>query len=101
MPELNFTQSELVEITDAINEVIDRILASGDSDQYETKYGTLTLLQSAQAKIMPAAFGFHPDDTIWGPVQAKQIEAIRVQQGLPEEAGAGEVALWAATVTRR
>lgn len=33
--------------------------------------------------------------------QVKRIAEIRVQQGLPEQAGAGEVAHWAATVTRR
>lgn len=101
MSELNFSQSELVEISDAINEVITRLLGSGDPDQNEKKYGALTLLQSAQAKIMPAAFGFHPDDTIWGPDQAKRIADIRVKQGLPEQASAGEVTHWAATVTRR
>lgn len=36
-----------------------------------------------------------------GPDQAKRIAEIRAQQGLPEQAGAGEVAHWAATVTRR
>ncbi len=101
MSELNFTQSELVEISDAINEVLARLLGSNDPSQDEKKYGTLTLLQSAQSKIMPAAFGFRPDDTPWGPEQAKRIEAIRTQQGLPEKATAGEIAHWAATVTRR
>lgn len=47
-------------------------------DQNERKYGTLTPLKSAQAKIMPAAFGFHPDDTIWGPDQAKYVVQLAV-----------------------
>lgn len=65
MPELNFTQSELVEISDAVNVVITRLLASGDSDQNEKKYGTLTLLRSAQGRSRTGRRPSPAADTNW------------------------------------
>lgn len=98
---LTFTQNELVEISDAIVQAIRKTLADGDASQDEKKYGTLTLLQEAQAKIMPVAFGFHPAETVWGAEQAKRIAEIRKQQGLPDKATDAERQMWAATVSRR
>lgn len=104
MPEMKlaqFSQSELVEISDAIGHAIRHTLNDGDASQNEKKYGTLTLLQDAQAKILPVAFGFHPRETIWGPEQARRIVEIRRGQGLPDQATPFEREIWAATVSRR
>ncbi|WP_018079188.1 hypothetical protein [Thiobacillus denitrificans] len=101
MPSIDFSQSELVEISDAITEMIRKTLADGDAEMHEKKYGTLTLLQEAQGKIMPVAFGFHPDETMWGPEQTKRIVKVRQRQGLPDKATETERKMWAATVSRR
>lgn len=101
MPQLVLSQSELVEISDAIAEMIRKTLADDDAEMHEKKYGTLTLLQETQGKIMPLAFGFHPEETVWGPEQAKHIVEVRRRQGLPDRATEGERQMWAATVGRR
>lgn len=96
-----FSQIELVEISDAISEVLGRLITSGDPEKNESTYGTLTLLHEAQAKCLPVAFGFKLDDMPWGSEQAQQIAAIRVKQGLPEKPTVTERSRWASTVTAR
>lgn len=100
MPDLNFSVPELAEISDAISLMIRETLADGDAEGYETKYGTLTLLQDAQAKILPVAFGFGPSDTSWAASQAEQIKSVRRAWGLPVEATDGERRVWASTLGR-
>lgn len=82
---IDFTQNELIEISDAISATLDRYLADGDPENHEKKYGTLTLLHKAQAKILPAAFGFSIDDTPWGPARAKQIKDLRAAKNIETE----------------
>ncbi len=94
MPTMDFTGSELIEISDAISEVIRRRISENDKERDELKYGMLTLLYEAQAKILPVAFGFTHADTPWTAAQEAQIEAIRRQQGLPDKATVHERQGW-------
>lgn len=91
---IEFTRLELMEISDSISATLDRYLAAGDTERHEKQYGTLTLLHEAQAKILPAAFGFTIDDTPWGPARAQQIAELRVEMGLPEAPTAAERSGW-------
>lgn len=91
---IDFTRLELIEISDAISAALDRALAEGDPEGHEKRYGMLTLLHEAQAKILPVAFNFRIDDTDWGPERAQQIAALRVAQGLPETPSAAERTGW-------
>lgn len=100
MPDLNFSVPELAEIADAISLMIDKTLANGDTEGHEKKYGTLTLLQDAQAKILPVTFGFAPSDTSWAAPQAEQIKSVRRAWGLPDDATDGERRVWASTLGR-
>ena len=79
---IDFTRDELIEISDAISESLDRYLSAGDPENHEKKYNTLTLLHRAQAKILPVAFGVTIDDTPWGPARAQQINDLRVAKRL-------------------
>lgn len=101
MEQPKFSQIELVEIGDAISEVLTRLIETGDPEQHESKYGTLTLLHEAQAKLTPVAFGFSLDQTSWGPEREAEIVEIRRKQGLPDKATDVERAYWAATVAPR
>lgn len=58
------------------------------------KYGTLTLLHEAQAKILPVAFSFTINDTTWGPARSQQIADLRVAQGLSAAPTNSERAGW-------
>lgn len=100
MPSVEFSVPELAEISDAISLMIRKTLADGDADGHEKKYGTLTLLQEAQAKILPVTFGFTASDTSWAVEQAEQIKAVRRACGLPYEATDGERSVWAATLSK-
>jgi hypothetical protein len=91
---IEFTKSELIEISDAISATLDRYLADGDTERHEKQYGTLTLLHEAQAKIMPVAFRFTLDDTDWGPARAQRIAELRVEMGLPETPTEAERSGW-------
>lgn len=91
---IDFTRLELIEISDTISAALNRALAEGDPEGHEKRYGTLTLLHEAQAKILPAAFGFTIDDTPWGPERSTRIAALRVAQGLPETPSAAERSGW-------
>jgi hypothetical protein len=101
MESITFSQNELVEISDAISEVLGRLLASGDPEQHETKYGTLTLLHEAQGKLLPGAFGFSHNDVDWAVEQFDRIKVARVKQGLPETPTYAERLRWASTVSPR
>lgn len=91
---IEFTKLELIEISDSISATLDRYLAAGDTERHERRYGTLTLLHEAQAKILPDAFGFTIKDTPWGPARAQQIAELRVGMGLPETPTAAERNGW-------
>lgn len=82
MADIDFTRDELVEISDAISATLGRYLSTGDPENHEKKYNTLSLLHQAQAQILPAVFGFSIDDTPWGPARARQINDLRVAKGL-------------------
>lgn len=84
---IEFTKLELIEISATLGQY----LAGGDTERHEKQYGTLTLLHEAQAKILPAAFGFTIDDTPWGSARAQQIAELRVEMGLPETPTTAEV----------
>lgn len=91
---IEFTKSELIEISDAISHELDHYLDSGDHERHEKQYGTLTLLHEAQAKILPVAFGFTLDDTTWGPERAQRIAELRIQMGLKATPTAAERSGW-------
>lgn len=91
---IDLTHQELMEVSDAITDVLNRSLAAGDPEGHEKRYGTLTLLHEAQAKIMPVAFNFRIEDTDWGPARAREIAELRVRQGLPEIPTAAERSGW-------
>ncbi len=91
---IEFTRLELLEISDAISATLGQYLAAGDTERHEKRYGTLTLLHEAQAKILPAAIGFTIDDTPWGPARAQQIAKLRVGMGLPETPTTAERSGW-------
>ena len=80
---LALTRAELMEISDVISSALDAYLQTGDPEDHEKSYGTLTLLHEVQAKIVPHAFGFSLDETEWGPARAQKIAALRVKKGLP------------------
>lgn len=96
MPTVDFTKSELIEISDAISEVLRRKISERDKERDELRYGMLTLLHEAQAKILPVAFGFTHADTPWAEAQEAEIIAIRREQGLPDTATAHERQYWRA-----
>ncbi len=83
-----------MEISDAITHELDHHLDSGDPELLEQKYGTLTLLHEAQAKILPVAFNFTLADTDWGPQRAQRIAELRVGMGLPETPTPAERSGW-------
>ena len=91
---IEFTRLELIEISDSISATLGQYLAAGDTERHEKRYGTLTLLHEAQAKILPTAFGFTIDDTPWGPARAQQIAQLRVEMGLPVIPTAAERSGW-------
>lgn len=91
---IGFSRSELIEISDAISSVLDLALCKGDPDGHEKRYGTLTLLHEAQAKILPVAFSFTINNTVWGPARSQQIADLRVAQGLPAAPTNSERAGW-------
>lgn len=91
---IEFSKGELIEISDAIVHELAHYLDSGDPEHHEKKYGTLTLLHEAQAKILPIAFGFTLYDTTWGPERAKRIAALRIEMGLPEIPTVAERSGW-------
>lgn len=97
---MNFTKSELVEISDVISAALDKYLVDGDPEQHERSYGTLTLLHEAQAKILPTIFKFSINDVPWGPARAEKIASIRVGQGLSAQATDEERRYWNSTVAR-
>lgn len=101
MAGIELSQMELVEVSDAISEVLGRIIAAGDPDKHETKYGTLTLLHQAQAKITPIALGFKIEETAWCQERLNEIKAIRRKQRLPVEPTAAEYSRWQSGVTPR
>lgn len=74
---------EMVEVSDAISEVLDRLISTCDPEKLETKCGTLTLLHRAQAKLLPPAFGFTMEEATWGTERIERIAAIRRHQELP------------------
>lgn len=101
MNDVIFSQIELVEISDAISEVLGRLISNDDPEKHESQYGTLTLLHEAQAKLTPAAFGFALDQTSGGPERSAKIAEIRRKQGLPEYPTDTERARWTSSVTPR
>ena len=97
---MDFTKSELVEISDVISAALDKYLVDGDPEKHERSYGTLTLLHEAQAKILPAIFRFSINDVPWGPERAEKIASLRVGQGLPAQPTDEERCYWNSTVAR-
>ncbi|MDT3708143.1 MAG: hypothetical protein ROZ09_15075 [Thiobacillus sp.] len=91
---IEFTKSELIEISDAISATLDRYLSAGDTERHEKQYGTLTLLHEAQAKILPVAFSFTLADTAWGPERAQRIADLRIEMGLPATPTEAERSGW-------
>lgn len=89
-----FTRAELIEISDAISHKLSHYLDSGDPERHEKQYGTMTLLHEAQAKILPVAFNFTLDDTVWGPERAQRISELRSEMGLPKKPTAAERMGW-------
>ncbi len=88
------TQMEMVEVSDAISEVLNNLIKNGDPEKLETKCGTLTLLHRAQAQLMPPAFGFKMEEAPWGTERFEQITAIRRHQDLPAAATDVEQTAW-------
>lgn len=83
LAEVVLGHAELMEISDAISAALEIYFQTGDPEDHEKSYGTLTLLHEVQAKIVPHAFGFSLDETEWGPARAQKIAALRVKKGLP------------------
>lgn len=91
---IGFSRAELIEISDSISAALGLALSTGDPERHEKRYGTLTLLHEAQAKILPVAFSFTINDTPWGPARSQQIADLRVAQGLSAAPTNSERAGW-------
>lgn len=92
---LNLNKNHFYEISDAITAHLDSYLETGDPEQHETKYGTLTLLNEAQAELYEKFQSAKIEECLWYPDRLKKIQAIRRKQKLPIEPTANERSRWA------
>jgi hypothetical protein len=78
-----FTEDELLEVNDALAEVIDRMCKSGQTDT-EIKYGSLRVMWAAKKKIALAMFG---DNTTPGIKEQEEavLQAIKAPKALQRE----------------
>lgn len=78
MLEIKFTEGEMYEIGDAVAPALQRLIASGDPEHYEAKYGTATNLLSVLRKIWEARSPGNPPD--WIAEFESKVEALRTQK---------------------
>jgi hypothetical protein len=73
---LHLTDGEMYEIGDAIVPALDALLASGDSNNYEAKYGSASNLVSVVRKIWEARSPGNPPD--WLADYEAKLAALRI-----------------------
>lgn len=78
MPSIEFTVGELYEIGDAVAPALQALIASGDPEHYEAKYGSATNLLSVLRKISEARSPGNPPE--WIAEFESKVAALRVMQ---------------------